>query len=259
MGSHVKSTTMMPIGRIRSCFPEKFGIPKQGVICPSSEGHIEFSPHIDVVAMTAGLESFSHLWILWLFHQNKNKSLLKKIHPPRLEGKKAGIFSSRSPHRPNPIGMTVVKIMQLTEKYIFIGGLDMVDKTPVLDIKPYIPQWDSFPEATSGWLTHKPERHYEVNFSPQSLMDLSQLAIQGFLIKNTEEVKTAISECLSIDPRPRAYIKMDETLTDNQKPLYAFRIFNLDVKFRWLENRFIITQIDFVTDPMNTNEDPSPL
>lgn len=246
---------MMPIGHIRSCFPEKFGIPKQGVICPSSEGHIEFSPHIDGAAMTAGLESFSHLWILWLFHQNKNKSLLKKIHPPRLEGKKAGIFSSRSPHRPNPIGMTVVKIVRVTEKDIFISGLDMVDKTPVLDIKPYIPQWDSFPEATSGWLALKPERHFEVSFSPQSLMDLSQLASQRLLIKTTEEVKTAISECLSIDPRPRAYIKMDETLGDSEKPLYAFRIFNLDVKFRWLKGGFIVTQIDLIADPVNSAED----
>jgi tRNA-Thr(GGU) m(6)t(6)A37 methyltransferase TsaA len=251
------SISMSPIGHIQSCFPEKFGVPKQGRISPHSHGAIHFSEHIDGPAMTAGLESFSHLWVLWLFHQNKNKTLLKKVHPPRLGGKKSGVFASRSPHRPNAIGMTVVQILSIEVNRILISGLDMVEGTPVLDIKPYIPQWDSYPEASSGWLSHQPDSFCPTEFLSSAMEELFAYEKSDSLEMPASEVLHAIRECLSTDPRPPAYKKMDQTKQMSEKPIYAFQIYGLDVKFRKWDNGFLVTRIDKMRNEESRATGPS--
>ncbi|MCB0361272.1 MAG: tRNA (N6-threonylcarbamoyladenosine(37)-N6)-methyltransferase TrmO [Bdellovibrionales bacterium] len=249
----MQSLQMKPIGHIISCFPEKFGVPKQARLSAHSHGAIQFYSHIDLPAMTSGLESFSHLWVIWLFHQNKNKGMLKKIHPPRLLGEKIGVFSTRSPHRPNPIGLSVVQIREIKKDRILINGLDMIDGTPVLDIKPYIPEWDSYAEASSGWLNDRPVGKLSVEFSKLALEEIHQFHSLGLLPGSLGEVLSAIEECLSLDPRPPAYIKLDHSSDEYQGPLYAFQLYNFDVKFCWSKHKgFLVIKVESMIEE-NTN------
>lgn len=160
------SWSFEPIGVVQSCFAEKFGTPKQGRISPNSRAVIKLSEHLDAPAMLDGLQAFSHIWLLWVFHANSNRASLKKVRPPRLAGEKAGVFASRSPHRPNPIGLSAVRLDKIEGSILHISGVDLISGTPVLDIKPYIPEWDSLPEASDGWLSQHPDPIYSVTFSP---------------------------------------------------------------------------------------------
>ncbi|CAM1319217.1 C9orf156 (predicted) [Pycnogonum litorale] len=138
---------MKPIGFIDSCYKEKNGTPRQPNMCPLSRAKIEISKSTftNPSHSLIGLENFSHVWILFLFHRNGNdrtKPPKAKISPPRLNGKKIGVFSSRSPHRPNPIGLSLVKLERLHDDTVYLNGVDMLHGTPVFDIKPYIPSYD---------------------------------------------------------------------------------------------------------------------
>lgn len=133
-----------PIGEIRTEFPEKRAVPRQPTVCSKLLGCIELSKDVftNPEHSLDGLGDFSHLWIIYHFHKN-DAHAKAKVAPPRLCGERVGIFSTRSPHRPCPIGLSLVKIDRIEGKNIFFYGTDMVDGTPVLDIKPYIPRYDN--------------------------------------------------------------------------------------------------------------------
>ncbi|KAL7286123.1 hypothetical protein TKK_0019637 [Trichogramma kaykai] len=133
------------IGTISTWFPSKRGTPRQPVICSKAPGKIVLNKNVFTNPEHAlqGLEQFSHIWILFHFHRNESNHVRAKIAPPRLNGVKTGVFSTRSPHRPCPIGLSLVKIIKIQDCTIYFEGVDMVDQTPVLDIKPYIPQYDN--------------------------------------------------------------------------------------------------------------------
>lgn len=141
---------MKPIGCIESCFKEKNGIPRQPSICPTSKANLS----INIEGFTnpehslLGLEKFSHVWIIFHFHKNTNKNVKAKVKPPRLDGAKVGVFASRSPHRPNPIGLTLAKLNGIIGNTLLLSGIDLLDGTPVLDIKPYVPDYDEAPEIS---------------------------------------------------------------------------------------------------------------
>ncbi|KAJ8673493.1 hypothetical protein QAD02_004755 [Eretmocerus hayati] len=139
------SLTCHPIGVISSWFPNKKGTPRQPVICGKAPGKIVLSKDVLTNPEHAlqGLEDFSHMWILFHFHKNDPGHIRAKVAPPRLNGMRTGVFSTRSPHRPCPIGLSLVKIVQIQNNTIYFQGVDMVDQTPVLDIKPYIPHYDN--------------------------------------------------------------------------------------------------------------------
>lgn len=146
-----KSITLEPIGYISTEFPLKKGLPRQPSLCPQLIGKITILKSVFTNPEHAleGLKDYSHMWILFHFHRNEHKHVPAKVSPPRLNGDKTGIFATRSPHRPSPIGLSLVRIDRVQGATIYFSGIDMLDQTPVLDIKPYIPQYDDPSEIES--------------------------------------------------------------------------------------------------------------
>ncbi|PRP80634.1 wee1-like protein kinase-like [Planoprotostelium fungivorum] len=196
-----------PIGIFRSCFPEKNGTPRQGSLCKHTQGKLQVTyGNNNAEHFVDGLSSFSHAHLIFLFHQNSlNTSRVKaKIEPPRLNGAKVGVFATRSPHRPNPIGLTIAKIERVEGDTVYFSGVDLVDGTPVLDIKPYVPIYDSVPSAqTPEWILSPPVSPLEIEYTSEALQQLQEVCDKKVLefYKNPEELKEAITEVLTLDPR----------------------------------------------------------
>ncbi len=188
------------IGYVESPFQQKLGIPRQPGLAETVESKIIFNTSLAKEEVLRGLESFTHLWVLYLCH--KSESWRETIRPPRLGGKKKlGVFATRSPHRPNPIGLSVVKIKSINPDFsISVFGADILDETPVIDIKPYLPMWDSIENATNGWVDETPKLEaIEVEICKdcqESFLNLDQYT------------QNIIFETLRWDPRP-AYSKED--------------------------------------------------
>ncbi|KAG1956905.1 tRNA (adenine(37)-N6)-methyltransferase [Pimephales promelas] len=135
----------VPIGYINSCFAVKTGTPRQPTICSSSRASLKIEPSVfnNPEHSLVGLEQYSHIWIIFLFHKNGQMSYKAKVKPPRLNGQRVGVYSTRSPHRPNALGLTLAKLERITGDTLHLSGVDIIAGTPVLDIKPYIPDYDS--------------------------------------------------------------------------------------------------------------------
>ena len=185
-----------PIAYLHTCYDEKFGIPRQSGIVKDAWGELTFTPEYRNIDSLRGLEGFSHLWLIFIFHQAKLEQWKPTVRPPRLGGNaKVGVFASRSPFRPNPIGMSCVEIDQIDytnpqNPIIKLLGVDLVDNTPILDIKPYIPYADSIPNAKSGFANDAPLSlpvYWDVNIDPHELP------------RNLREL---IEATLAADPRP---------------------------------------------------------
>lgn len=196
-----ESVTIDVIGVIRSCFPEKFGIPRQAGIAPSAVATLELLEPCNREEMVRGLESFSHIWVQFLFHQAVSEGWKTMVRPPRLGGKnRLGVYATRSPHRPNHIGLSAVRLLGITIEggrvELELGGVDLLDGTPVIDIKPYIPYSDSLKNATAGWL--------KGDFSDFKIKLLPEA--EAFCLEyenNTGRMlNSLIREILSQDPRP---------------------------------------------------------
>jgi tRNA-Thr(GGU) m(6)t(6)A37 methyltransferase TsaA len=191
-----------PIGEVLSPFREKFGIPRQAGIIPTVESKIRLYDEFSDSDFVRGLENFSHIWVIFLFHENIEKGWKKMVRPPRLGGnKKVGVFASRAPFRPNFIGTSAVKLINIEHgKNIFltVQGADIADKTPVIDIKPYVKFADAVDNADSGVFNNPPEKKFNVLFSEQAKSVCS-------LNKGLE---AKLIEVLSYDIRP-AYIEKD--------------------------------------------------
>jgi len=161
------------VGVLRSCFREKFGAPRQPLLVPGATATLtiakEFLPEHSLV----GLARFSHVWLISYFHLNTNKKFLPKVHPPRLRGETIGLFASRAPHRPTPIGLSVARLAKVDGATLHLAGIDLVDGTPILDVKPYIPEWDSVPDASPGWTKDAEFPTLTVAFAPRALKDIA--------------------------------------------------------------------------------------
>jgi tRNA-Thr(GGU) m(6)t(6)A37 methyltransferase TsaA len=199
----VPSQPLRVIGRLRSCFREKFGTPRQPLLVPGASATLTISREFLPEHSLAGLDRFSHVWLLSYFHLNTNKSIRPKIHPPRLKGESIGLFASRSPHRPSPIGLSLARLIKIDGSTIHMAGVDLVDGTPILDVKPYIPEWDIAADATSGWTRDAPFPSLRVSFSSAALDDIKaaekRLKLAG--------LKNLLRDILSQDlrnPRDRA-------------------------------------------------------
>ena len=143
--------SVTPIGYLRSCFKEKFAIPRQPQLAPAARGVLELVAPFNTGEAVQGLEQVSHVWLLFLFHQALEDKPRLKVRPPRLGGNQSvGVFSTRATHRPNGIGQSVVKLERVSAERLWLSGIDLLDGTPVLDIKPYVPYADSLRDAHNG-------------------------------------------------------------------------------------------------------------
>lgn len=188
--------TIKVIAFIRSDFPEKFGIPRQSGLVPALRARIVFEPEFRNDDALRGIEGFSHLWLIWQFSQAVRESWSPTVRPPRLGGnERMGVFATRSPFRPNALGLSCVKL-EGTEKtaeegtVLLVSGADLMDGTPIYDIKPYLPYADAHPEAMGG-------------FAPEAKKEIAVECAQELLEKLPEEKRAALLGVLAQDPRPQ--------------------------------------------------------
>ncbi|TBR17598.1 tRNA (N6-threonylcarbamoyladenosine(37)-N6)-methyltransferase TrmO [bacterium] len=171
------------IGVLRSPFREKFGTPRQGNLAPGAFATLKVVDEYTPEQSLQGLEGFSHVWLLSSFHLNTNKKFLPKVHPPRLKGRTVGLFASRSPHRPSPVGLTLARLVKVEGDTLHLAGVDLIDGTPILDVKPYIPDSDAAPAASAGWTAEAPFPALKVAFSVQAKADVAaaeaRLGLEG--------------------------------------------------------------------------------
>lgn len=234
------------IATIQTPFKDKFGIPRQPGLVEQAQGVIKFYSDPDLKTALKTLEQFSHLWIVFVFHEHGGKSWKPSIRPPRLGGaQKVGVLASRSPHRPNPIGMSAVRIesIDLDSKggaEIRVSGVDLLDGTPILDVKPYIPYADSIPSANAGWASGEIPR-YPVTFSDAALIDLERMRET---LGDVEDWRALIVQILELDPRP-AFKKRQAPVEDSTVwgSRYGFEVKGWDVKYVIKEGGFCVQQI----------------
>ena len=239
--NHVKDNVMtgfcfQPIGFIRSCFTEKFGIPRQPRLVPSATALLEICPPFLSPEAFRELESFSHVWIVFVFHQCLDNKWKATVRPPRLGGnRRVGVFASRSGFRPNPIGQSAVELISIekSEKKItlHLRGVDMLDGTPVLDIKPYLRYADSLPAARSGYADTAPPARMKVGFSEKASQTCGRLEKQSY-----PRLKRLITDLLALDPRP-GYA---DTVS---KHAFGMRLWDLDIKFKAVDDRIIVESV----------------
>lgn len=214
-----------PIGYIQTPFKERFGTPRQPGLVPSAHAKLTLVADSRWQGACDGLEGFSHIWLIFVFHANANKAVRAKIHPPRLDGEKMGMFATRTPHRPNPIGLSVVKLEKVEQNTIYLSGVDLVDGTPILDIKPYVPQVDALPSATGGWTDGKKLRALRVEVSSAASIDA-----QKHCGEKANAFLQMAREVLELDPRPGFY-KGSDAEPNPYTSVYGFRLENLNVTF----------------------------
>jgi tRNA-Thr(GGU) m(6)t(6)A37 methyltransferase TsaA len=222
------------IGHIESCFREKFGTPRQGALVPESKARLRILPEFLPEHSLRGLEEFSHVWLILQFHLNSNKVLRPVVHPPRLGGKTIGLFASRSPHRPSPIGLTLARLRRVDGDCLHLGGVDLVNGTPILDIKPYLPDCDRPARPKTGWVRRSPYPRLKVEFLRSALADLDRLVPA----RRRASVKRLITESLSHDPRnprDRSQLRPDKEM--------AFFVLHYDAYFRIRGGRVLVHRI----------------
>ncbi|RZA17074.1 MAG: tRNA (N6-threonylcarbamoyladenosine(37)-N6)-methyltransferase TrmO, partial [Proteobacteria bacterium] len=217
------------IGTLLSPFREKFGIPRQSLMMNEARGTIKLNPDPQYALALKNLEQFTHIWVLFDFHKNGRGPWHPLIDTPRIEaGERMGVFATRSPHRPNAIGMSAVRLERLDLGAeggieIHINGVDIMDGTPVLDIKPYLPFADRIEDANSGW-AHTDIRRYEVVFLSEVLATLKKFEDRH------PRLLALIEEMLAFDPRPTSQRRAAPIYESSSEGLkFAFRILDLDI------------------------------
>ncbi len=209
-----------PIGVVRSPFTERAEAPRQTAAARDVPGRVELSPGRGFEDALEGLSGWEYAWVVFVFHRNveEGRGWKPKVQPPRGEAK-VGVFATRSPHRPNPIGMSAVRIERVEGLVVHVRDLDLLDGTPVLDLKPYVPYADAYPGARSGWLeAEDPRAAWEVTFSPEADAQLAWLATRGI------DVRAAITSVLALGPQPHAYRRIRKHGAGMRLALKAWRV-----------------------------------
>lgn len=214
------------IAKVSAPFKEKFGIPRQPMLADAAVSHIVFETDFNNPDFISGITQHSHIWLLFLFHQNLPQGYKAQVRPPRLGGNaKVGVFATRSTFRPNGIGMSAVKLLGCetsgTQVTLTVEGADLLDGTPIVDIKPYIPYSDCLPHAHSHMAQEQDEQMLNVQFSQTAQAQLTQLDSADY-VKLTE----LITQVLEQDPRP-AYKK---NKADDKE--YGIRLYDLNIKWQ---------------------------
>lgn len=218
-----------PVARIHTDFPAKFGIPRQSGLIRELKGTIVFEPEFRNPDALRGIEQYSHLWLIWEFSENVREGWSPTVRPPRLGGnKRMGVFATRSPFRPNALGLSCVELESVelqTENgpLLHVAGADLMDGTPVFDIKPYLPFSDSYPDARGGFTDRTRNYALEVEF-PANLLNIVK-----------EQLREALISTLSHDPRP--------SYQNDPERIYGMEFAEYDVRFRVKENCLSVCEV----------------
>eukprot|EP01134_Creolimax_fragrantissima_P001419 CFRG1419T1 len=231
--AEMPSYMLEAIGTMESCFKEKNGTPRQGWLAPMSRARLTLKMKNNQHHSLDGLDGFSHIWLIFMFSLNKASKPKFKVQPPRLNGARVGVFSTRSPHRPNNIGITLAKIesIDFETSTLHLSGIDLVESTPILDIKPYIPEHDNIQEGAfvPDWIgAPTVSKDFYVEFSPRADFQLDEIIGQGKLqfYKNAEEIKTLIKQVLATEPRSM-YRRVKTKESDDGKFGFCVDILNV--------------------------------
>ncbi|MCB2147746.1 MAG: tRNA (N6-threonylcarbamoyladenosine(37)-N6)-methyltransferase TrmO [Deltaproteobacteria bacterium] len=243
--------TFHPIGIIHSCFSEKFGIPRQPGLAPAARATLEMLPPYDRDEAFRGLSDFSHLWIVFVFHAIDGNQWQPTVRPPRLGGNtRIGVFASRSGFRPNPIGMSCVTLKGIRRErgkmLLDLSGIDLLDRTPVLDIKPYLPYADSIPDANGGYANEPPRPSVSIEFSirGQNACTEAESTYPGF----TE----LVIQVLCADPRP-AYLE-----NRSDRTAFGLRLYDRNIRWSVHEGAIVVDSIDKVSAGSDTHRAGQP-
>jgi len=233
------------IGIAHTPFTQRFGIPRQPGLVPEAKGILKMNGHPDFQFALRRLEEFSHVWVVFVFHAHGGNKWKPTIRPPRLGGKeKVGVLSSRSPHRPNPIGLSVMELEKIDFNAkggpeLHVRGVDLLDGTPILDLKPYIPYADSVPHANSGW-AHEEIKKTPVFFEPLALDKLNE-------IEKSEcpDLKKLVEQLLTIDPRPGFQRKdLPPEAEHSQGKDFGLLVKSYDIKWKIEDHRFVVYDLE---------------
>ena len=214
----METYTLKVIAHIHTDLPEKFGVPRQSGLIPELTGKIVFEPEYRSMDALRGLEEFSHLWLVWQFSKATRDTWSPLVRPPRLGGnEKMGVFATRSPFRPNALGLSCVELDKVEQTkdlgpVIHVRGVDLMDGTPIFDIKPYLPYADSRPDACGGWTDAVERSQLVVEFPTEQLEKIPQ------------EQRDAVYAVLEADPRPR--------YQDDPQRIYGMAFARRNIKFR---------------------------
>ena len=220
---------MRPIAHIRSDFPTKFGIPRQAGLVAELRATVVFEPEYRDPEALRGIDGFSHLWLIWEFSRARRQSWSPTVRPPRLGGNtRLGVFATRSPFRPNPIGLSCVRLEGVERAgelgtVLRVSGADLMDGTPIFDIKPYVPYADCRPEATEGFTAPGQDYLLEVDIPP------------ALLARVPEDRRAALRGVLAQDPRPSYQRDPDR--------VYGFGFAGLEVRFSVRDGRLTVLEI----------------
>ena len=224
------------VGHIQSPYKQKFAIPRQPRLVPEAKAKLVFSSDFNREEFVRGLDEFSHIWLLFRFHETADKGYSAMVRPPRLGGnERKGVFATRATFRPNAIGMSAVKLEGIEYKNgqlsLLLSGIDLLDGTPILDIKPYLPYSDAMTDATAGFADTRPETDMSVEFSEEAL---------AFIEKQTEqpELKAFITNVLKQDPRP-AYKKQRDS-----EQSYGMTLYDFNIRWHVQANHNTVTSIE---------------
>lgn len=223
-----QALTLTPIAVTRSCFRDKFSVPRQPGLTRHAHAELIIQPPFDREDAFRGLETASHVWLVFQFHQAIRDEWRPVVRPPRLGGnRKMGVFASRSPFRPNSLGLSVVRNEGLVRKrgqlVLNIRDHDLIDGTPIFDIKPYLPFADCVPEASLGWADTAPTDRLDVVFHPEAERQLATLPAEDY-----PDLRALIEDVVGYDPRRRSGAARDETR------IYGTHLYDLNVRFRFL-------------------------
>ena len=233
MGTDESYKELKIIARIRTEFPEKFGIPRQSGLAPHLEARIVFEEEYRNIEALRGIEGFDYLWLIWEFSENLRSTWSPTVRPPRLGGNaRLGVFATRSPFRPNPIGLSSVRLLRVEKTpdegpVLVIAGADLMDGTPIFDIKPYIPYTDAHPEAAGGFAS-APDRTLAVLFPPELLQQVSP----GH--------RDALMEVLSQDPRP--------SYKEDGEHLYGLYFAGYNIRFKVMDGILSVCEVRKIRD-----------
>ncbi len=216
-----------PIAYIKNGYKEKFGVPRQSGLAPSVKSIIEFCEEYRDENCIRDIEQYSHLWLIWGFSKNE-KQWSPTVRPPRLGGnKRVGVFATRSPFRPNSLGLSCVKLEKVedskNERVLVVSGGDLADGTPIYDIKPYLPYVDCIENASGGFSEEHKNDVLEVVFLENSKGELTETQIEN------------ITELLSLDPRP--------SYQNDEERIYGLAFENLQIKFKYKEEKIIVVDV----------------